>query len=83
LYHDLVLALLELMRGRDLGWPGALPTTLETTARDLLSLVQNRQQPMSHPDNLKLTEAGDTILVSEARLWALQLALLNHQTRNP
>jgi len=82
-YHDLVLALLELERGRSLGWPGALPSILETAAEELLSLVQDKHQPLSHPDNLRLTEAGDTILVNEARLWALQLALQTHQRRNP
>lgn len=48
---------------------------LASAARNLLALVQNKGQPMSHPDNRKLTDAGDVILVSEARLWMLQLAL--------
>jgi len=48
---------------------------LELAARDLLSLVQNKEQLMSHPDNVRLTDSGETILVNEVRLLLLQLAL--------
>lgn len=54
---------------------GGTPVSVVTAVRELLALVQNKGQPMSHPDNVKLREAGDTILVNEGQLWQLQLAL--------
>ena len=90
LYHDLVVALLlleRLERGWTYGEPGALShnvaSPLEAAARDLLSYVQNKHEPMSHPDNLKLINEGDTILVNESRLWMLQLALPRRAKSEP
>ena len=48
---------------------------LEAAARQLLSLVANKGQPMSHPDNQALYNAGDTIMVNEGNLWNLQMVL--------
>ena len=95
-HHDLVVALLMLERGWTHGEPEGpsllaigrrmqvgTPSSLEAAARDLLKCVQNKHEPMSHPDNVRLTNEGATILVNEARLWMLQLALPHLAKRDP
>ena len=48
---------------------------IEEAAKQLLSLVANKGQPMTHPDNQRLINAGDTISVNEGNLWMLHAAL--------
>jgi hypothetical protein len=45
---------------------------------DLFKLVQNKGQPMSHPENQALINAGDTIAVNEGALWNLRWELMAH-----
>ena len=51
---------------------------LTEAADRLLKLVADKSQPMDHPTNRALTDAGDVILVNEAALWNLKWVLMAH-----
>jgi len=53
---------------------------IQAAAEKLLTLVANKGEPMDHPDNQKLLEAGDIISVNEGNLWALMAELRSSAT---